>query len=216
MPDRGQFIQCQRCKLTFDQYPAFLQHMVASDTFGVCQKEIALTNRKFFGPSAFFIPKFVLDFFIKVAADTTLGKQVFVFDVNCTVTKIPALGVHDKDAEGRAEKEKNDLELYVQGKIDFSCLVGSIADRFLAVFESKHVPPLFFMSPFFAFMPYVQPLWHYTSINGIDNVVAKKLDALRKKMQGFIKSEASKASLHICLSAPCAANFVFSPNHSLL
>ena len=118
--DRPQFIQCPRCTLAFNQYSAFLQHKVATETFGVCEPEISLTNRKFFGASAFFIPKFVLDFIAKVVSDGSLGGQMFYFDDNREVTKIPALGVHDKDAEGRAEQEKIDMEKYVKGKIDFS------------------------------------------------------------------------------------------------
>ena len=192
--DRPQFIQCPTCTFTFNQYSAFLQHMVAKETFGLCQPEISLTNRKFFGASAFFIPKFVLDFIAKVASDGILGIGKFYLDVNREVTKIPALGVHDKDAEGRAEQEKIDMKSYVEDKIDFSMLVGNIADRFLEVLKSKHVPPLFFMSPFFAFMPYFKPLWQLPDIAGVSKEVKIKLTALGKEMQASIKSEASKVS----------------------
>ena len=84
-------------------------------------------------------------------------------------------------------------------------LVGNIVDRFLEVFKSKHVPPLFFMSPFFAFMPYVKPLWQNPLNHGFTIDVREKLVALKQEMQASIKSEASKVSLHVWLLALCAA-----------
>ena len=86
--------------------------MATSDTFGMCKQEISLTNQKFFGHLVFFIPTFVLDFLLKVVSDESLGTQVFTFDVSREVTKIPALGVHDKGADERAQLERKDLELY--------------------------------------------------------------------------------------------------------
>ena len=125
------------------------------------------------------ISSFVLSFLEKLY--TTLNKTVLFLDNICSVTDLPACGAHDPNAKARAESEKEDMNLFVEEKIIFDELIVKITDRFIAVFESKNVPPLFFMSPFFAYMPYVKSLWNYP-IMGLKVNTNDKLKELSKMM----------------------------------
>ena len=48
------------------------------------------------------------------------------------------------------------------------------------------------MSPFFAFMPYVKPLWQLPMLIGVSVEVQKKLSDLREKMKSSIVLDGSK------------------------
>ena len=178
------FINCSRCFKLFSNFAAFQQHFSMAQNFSDMCQNLPMTTRKFFGPSVFFIPEFVLDFLFKLR--NSIDRTIFFFDNHWEVTYLPALSPHDLGASERAEKKKEDMKLFVEGKMDLSEVLSNIADRFLAVFQSGKVPHLFHMSPFFAYMPYVWSLWQYTIGCNLSKETNQKLKELAGKIQSSI------------------------------
>ena len=150
-----------------------------------------LSRRNPLGHSAFFIPPFVLNF---LAALEMKAQSKFLFlDSYQSPSKLPAINPHDINSSARADIEKDGMIKYTKGEIELSDFLLSLTKETIkSLKDSSSINSTILVSPFFAYMPYIQPLWNFPLSMCVDisQEVKQSVDFIRK----FLRRDAANTT----------------------
>ena len=179
-------LSCLKCKAKFKYQSSLDSHMATAKLFNSCQS-LNVSQRNYFGLCAFYVPSFVLKFVKKLSEE--IIAPIFRIDSTATVTALPAISQHDPSAKSRAKREREIFRKFVSNNdLKISHFLDEIVQSFKhSIGYRPEKNAALALSPMFAYIPYVLPLWSQKMILGIDAVTHQRIQDMGSILKSHVQ-----------------------------